>query len=435
VLQAAATRDAGRGIVVLAILLLVALGLRLGWSLRLDASDASLATLPDQLEYLQLARSLLAGDGLQLADARFGDVVHAHRTPGYPLFVALLQGDVLAVRVAQALLDVSTVLATFLLARRWLSPRASLVAATLVALNPYLVYFSSLVLTETLFAAMLAWAMVLLTIDRARVAASTAGWWSGATLLALAILVRPSAIALPLVLGLLAILAVPSSRLPGRRWPLHAGATLVLITFLALLPWAWRNHARLGAWVWTTTNGGITLYDGLHPDATGASDQRFVETMPQLRRMTELERDRYLGDLARLHAREDPARVLRLAGVKALRTWSPVPLSAEYGSRRTYVVAGLAFAAPVLLLALVAAARGPLPRRARLFLLAPAVYLTLVHAASVGSLRYRIPADPPLAILATSALVSLGRRSVPGQTIDPLDDAPTRRAPASRDDT
>ena len=40
----------------------------------------------------------------------------------------------------------------------------------------------------------------------------------------------------------------------------------------------------------------------------------------------------------------------------------------------------------------------------KVFLLLPAVYLTLAAVLSVGSLRYRLPAEPALAVLAAGAL-------------------------------
>jgi hypothetical protein len=44
------------------------------------------------------------------------------------------------------------------------------------------------------------------------------------------------------------------------------------------------------------------------------------------------------------------------------------------------------------------------------FLLIPAIYFTAVHMLSVGSLRYRIPAEPPMAVIAASvaALPAVG---------------------------
>src|SRR5687767_3637756 len=190
-----------------------------------------------------------------------GQTVYAVRTPGYPLFLAACGGSLSVARVAQALLDTSTALAVFLLARRWLPSGtwagAPLVAAALVAFNPFLIYFSGLLLTETLFTTMLAWGMVLGTHPR------TFPWLIGGIVLALSVLVRPGAIALPVVLGVLAALQNrPGQGAYQRRWPLPVGTTMLLLTILALLPWAYRNHRVLGQWIWTSTNGGITACDG-----------------------------------------------------------------------------------------------------------------------------------------------------------------------------
>jgi hypothetical protein len=93
-----------------------------------------------------------------------------------------------------------------------------------------------------------------------------------------------------------------------------------------------------------------------------------------------------------------------LAVLKAGRTWSPVPLS--QGDRPFYLLAGLAYSLPVFVLAAGGLLFSDLPRHAKVFLLAPAAYLTLVHMASVGSLRYRLPAEPTLAILAAAGLAA-----------------------------
>src|SRR5580704_13813649 len=114
----------------LAAILLVSLAARLVAGF-LQTDD--LSRLPDQREYLQLGRNLLDGRGLQLFDDRFGQTVLAWRTPGYPAFVALCGADVTIIRFVQAAIDTSTVLAIFLLARRWLSPRGALLAAAIIA--------------------------------------------------------------------------------------------------------------------------------------------------------------------------------------------------------------------------------------------------------------------------------------------------------------
>ena len=402
-------------------LLSVALVVRAAWALAQPTDDAALDKLPDQREYLLLAQNLLNGNGLKFYDPRFRDEVYAFRTPGYPLLIAACGASVRTVRLVQAVLDTSTVLAIYFLARRWLAEGPALFGATLVAFNPFLIYFTGLLLTETLFTAMLAWGMLLLLGAREPTADAadpvtwrrTVCWLAGGLLLALSVLVRQSAIGLPVVLGLSAAFVNRREGSPyHRRWPLPVGSTMLLLTVVVLLPWAYRNYRVLGAWVWTATNGGITAYDGLNPDATGASDQTFVQSMPELRAMGELGRSKALSDRAKEFVRQQPLRVAQLALVKAARTWSPVPLSQDYGGWK-YRIVGLLYSLPLDVLVVIGLLRrsaggGSLTRSAKAFLLLPAIYFTAVHMLTVGSLRYRIPAEPPMAVLAASAAVLPG---------------------------
>ena len=359
-----------------AVLLLV-LAVRVVAGVRQPGGEAGIDALPDQREYLELGRNLLAGRGLQFTDARFNDRVWAYRTPGYPLWVAACGGRVGVVRAAQAALDTSTVLAAYLLARWWLPRRPSVLAAGIVAVNPFLIYFSGLVLSETLFTALLAWGLVLLVHSGGPWPAggrATGAWLGGGLLLAVAALVRPSAALLPVAAATAGAFAnrglLPNFNQPGEyhwRWPLPIGATFLGLTALVLLPWGVRNQLRLHAWVFTSTNAGITRYDGFNPDATGASDQSFVANLPALRQMGEVGRSRYLDRLADDYIREHPAAVAKLTIFKIARTWSPVPLSRQYGSRKLYVAAGLLYSLPLLVLTAAGLASGRCPGRQRRF--------------------------------------------------------------------
>ena len=404
---------------ILAMILIVALVLRLGWSLARPTDDASIARLPDQREYLGLGRTLLKSGSLAMGDARFNDVVRAFRMPGYPAFIAACGGRVTVVRCGQSVIDSATVLAVFCLARRWLSPRLALLAALAIAIDPLHIYFSSLLLSETVFAALLAWGMTCLARGGSPVARASRGahaiWIVGVVLLLASIYVRPSAIAFPLALVFLMMLAEARSPefVAARRLPVLG--LVALATALALLPWAMRNRALLGHPIFTTTNDGFTLCDGLNPDATGTSDQSWVTQRPLLPNLSEVQRSDYLRGKAFAYAREHPGRVIAIIPAKLARTWSPWPLSAEYGTWRNRMISAV-HAVPLFALAILGVFNATLRRTARLFLLAPAIAITLMHGLTVGSLRYRMPADATLSVLAAAAFAGrrIGSPDVPG---------------------
>ena len=223
-------------------LLFVAFLLRLGWGFTRASDAAAIEQLPDQREYLELSDNLLHGRGFHFYDPRFESDVFAYRTPGYPLFLAACGSSPRVARMAQAFIDTSTVLAVYLLSRRWLTAGQSLFAAMLVALNPFLIYFSGLILSETLFTAMLTWGMLLLagTLQGGKRGLRPYRL-PGGLLLALAILVRPSGIGLPILLGIsAAILNREDPEAYCGYWRLPPATSMLLLTMLA---WCATHHA------------------------------------------------------------------------------------------------------------------------------------------------------------------------------------------------
>lgn len=391
---------------VVALIIVVALALRVGWAWTRPTDEASLSNLPDQVEYLSLAKSMLAGNGLQMVDPRFGDTVRSFRMPGYPAFCALFQGQLFPIRVAQAVVDASTVLATIWLARRWLSPRLAYLAGLAVALDPIHLYFSSLILSETLFAALLTWSIACLAHGRSPMArgSGAATWWVGITLAVAAIYVRPSALWIPALLAGASVIHEHGSLYfkAGARVPV---LTLVaMLTAVSLLPWAIRNRTLTGEWLFTTTNSGFTLYDAWNADADGSSNQSRLSQLPLLRGLSETQRSRYLATLAWDQVRHDPVGLIREIPRNLGRLWTPWPLSQEFGAKRLYVLGAAAHAIPLFVLAVIGVLRSSLPRGGKLLLLTPILIVTISHGLTLGSLRYRMPIHAELAVLAASAL-------------------------------
>ena len=280
-----------------------------------------------------------------------------------------------------------------------------------VALDPFLVFFSGLLLTETLFAVSLlaAWYFVVATAQ-----ADAGVRWRDAIgaglLLTLCVLLRPSAV----VLVVFAVMLIAVGR-GAKRKRLARAWVILAVVVMGLFPWALRNRATIGQWRWLTTRGGISLYDGLREGATGNSDLAHTKTMSDVAGLSETAWDAYFRSAAIRAAQSDPMRVVKLAGSKFLRTWSLIP-NVEAYRRGSAAVAGAAF----MVLALATAAVGWWRCRRSAYrwivLLTPVVAITCMHMVFVGSVRYRVPVMPFVVVLSGAGLVQMWscrrRRSV-----------------------
>jgi hypothetical protein len=185
---------------------------------------------------------------------------------------------------------------------------------------------------------------------------------------------------------------------------------------LTLTPWWVRNYAVAGRFVPTTLQVGASLYDGLGPQATGASDMRFVpafvaeqhaaDALPDadLRGTFEDRVDRRMRDASLAWVKQNPARAMQLVCIKFLRMWNPLPNAAEFGSGTLRLLLALTYT-PVIALAVVGVWK--YARRDWPFLLCalPAIYFTCLHVIFVSSIRYRQPAMLLLIVLAAAVLM------------------------------
>lgn len=393
---------------------LTALLLRVGWVGYDWTRNGAHLPFDDEQLHWQIATNLVQSGEFVTADGR-----RAARMPLYPLllapFAALGPAGVLAARLTQAALGAVTARVAYGLGREIAGPHAGIAAGVLVALDPFAIFLTNLLLNETLFALLLlaltgcAWALAGADAERAR--RLTTGV---ALLAAAAVLTRPEA--LVCVAGLAGLSAIcPTTRRHAPRVVLVSAAALLV----ALGAWGLRNWRVLGAPALLGTNGGVTLYDGQGPQARGDSNQAFLLTMPDVLALDEAARDRELRRRALEQMRADPARVLTLAATKFARMWNFVPNVAEYRSGAAPWISA-AFMAAVLALAAAGAVRLRAQPRAPALLLTPVVLLTLVYCIYVGSVRYRVPLLPLLEVLAAAAFITRGP-SAPGA---PRPDAP-----------
>ena len=226
-----------------------------------------------------------------------------------------------------------------------------------------------------------------------------------------AVLVRPSwALFVPVMMGLWAWnLARSTEQIAGRAFAaVRVAGAIVLGLVVVMSPW-WARNARIyGRFVPTAVWMGASLYDGLNPDATGASNMDFLEAA-DLWPLDELDQDAELSRRALAFVREQPGRTLGLAIIKLGRYWSPWP-NAE-GFRSPLLALGSSVVV-VPLLALVFLGLWRLRRdpRAWVLLAGPLLYFCALHMVFASSMRYRIPAEVPAMGLAAVGLRALAGR-------------------------
>ena len=120
-------------------------------------------------------------------------------------------------------------------------------------------------------------------------------------------------------------------------------AVSAIMVVASLVPWAARSRYVTGDWCWLTHRGGISLYDGVGPQATGESNLGDIKAMPAVAGLSEVEWNRWFLKESFRAMREDPGRILRLAGIKLARTWNPLPNVETYQSRSIRFISGTSF--------------------------------------------------------------------------------------------
>jgi 4-amino-4-deoxy-L-arabinose transferase-like glycosyltransferase len=438
----------GKALSTLAAVLAVAFLMRLAAALVLQwfvqkSGHGRLCVFPDTEYYWLLARAIRQGRPYEIVE--WGTQTYkAMRTPGYPLFLAACQSVLgewpLGVRLVQALLGTASVGIVYLLTRRldgglgsqtadrgiWFT--AALAAAGIAAIDPYYIAISEVLLSEALFIPLMLaslWGLAMIWRERGEpdrlasfqqnLIAIAAGATGGA-----AVLCRPS-FALFLPCALVCWLGI---RVLSRDRPLFQSAVrsalLVAIGFAVVMsPWWIRNARTYGRFVATSVWFGASLYDGLNPGATGASDMRFREAA-DFRTMGELEQDRVLTRRAIAFVRENPARTLKLAVVKFDRYWSPWPNADEFRSW-PLAVSSAVIVIPIYLVFIAGIWDRRRDARALVLLAGPIIYFCAVHLVFVSSIRYRIPGE-----MAAAALGGIGFRSMLGRVRTTTEDQRSR---------
>ncbi|MBC8078546.1 MAG: glycosyltransferase family 39 protein, partial [Chloroflexales bacterium] len=264
----------------------------------------------DEIEYVTVARDLLAGRGWQ-----FYEHYHWLRAPLYPLFLAgslwLAGGNLHAAALPNIALSAASVALAYTLARELGGTRRAALLAALVAAALFtLATFASLYMAETLFGFLFAAGLLLLLRWR-----RTGKLWAlglAGALLGLATLTRSAPLVfLPLVVLWIAFVRIKGERqmVKGRQlvatvlWPI----CLFTMTFcLVLLPWTLRNCAAYGRCILVETGLSYNLWAFNEPRASEETIFQTLESIPNPAARADYATAKGLERL-----REDPAIIAR----------------------------------------------------------------------------------------------------------------------------
>lgn len=415
--------------IVLAVALILRLITAVGLQVWLDARPGqSFLIEGDANGYWELGEKIAAGEDFSL----YTPPRSVLRMPGFPALLsvpmALFDNPMLPARLMLAVIGTLACGLVFWLGRLLFDVPVGITAAALAAISPVMVGFSPVVLSETTFAACLVGSLIAMawwarrevtfplrsSTDHSqpskerqehadhRDGCTGLSWGTSALLglvigglVALACYMRPSWILAGPIFGVCAMLTAAHK---GRAAVMAACVMAGLIGLL--LPWGLRNQRVTGHFTLTTFWLGPSLYDGLSPEATGESDMTFFDRDALMATgMSEYDVDRHYRAAAWEFVRNNPGRTLQLAGVKLWRYFRPGPNAEQFGGVGPALLIG-----PFFVVVLVLALRGWWVTRHDLWAwgltLGPLIYFAALHTLFVSSLRYRLPAEYPLTVLA-----------------------------------
>jgi 4-amino-4-deoxy-L-arabinose transferase-like glycosyltransferase len=342
--------------------------------------------------------------------------------PLYPVFLAgvgrIFGATAFRFQLAGAVAGSITVLLTGLLGRRIAGDAVGVVAAAIVAVHPLLMASDASVMSETIYVPLVLGAV--LVADRVGERRDRAprfrGWVALGGLLGLAALTRGDAI-------FVAVLIVGSAAIMLRRHgrpALRFAAVALLAALVVVTPWLVRNERRIGEPTLATVS--LAVVGGANCPSTyttgpklGAWDFTCIQSERQTE-LGELEWSRTVRGAGLSYAVHHLGRLPLVASVRVLRVWGLYhPLGqarVETAESRVWWWQVLGWAVYLALLGLAATGAVVLVRgRARVApLLAVIAAVSLTALATYGNQRFRLIAEPVLAIAAAAAIVAGWRR-------------------------
>ena len=393
-------------------LLTVATLLRVVWALVIPVMPVS-----DSHAYDTFARTLLSS-------GVFGwnaNEPFSFWPPGTSLIYAALfrvfGADYNAIIGLNLILSAGLIVLTMRLSTRFYGARCALYSGWLLALWPTLVMFTTVLASELPFLVFVTAALDVWTLPNRRTL------WRGVVagaLLGCAALVRPVAMALPVIIGVAVLLEHGLSKSAVFE-QLRLVIPALISMACVIAPWTLRNYELYHEVVLISTNGGVTLWMGNAPGTTG----EHMDVPAWAEKLRDDKQDKALGVLAKGYIVNDPAgfvwRSLRkfiwLYNHESIGVaWNEAGLSARFGEAALRPLKLFTHATWALILMASVAGLWVLVKMRGLWraVCGPVVitiaFYSAIHSAVVSQDRYHLEFAVQLALLAGIALNALAVR-------------------------
>lgn len=201
----------------------------------------------DSSSYFNISQNLLHHGAYSLSQSP-PLVPDSFRLPGYPFFLyffQLLGFPIVLIIFIQMMLGSGTVVLTYLLGKKFLSEKVASAAAFLLCIEPTSVFYSTFVMSDTIFVFLIMLAIYLLLTRRGNFNKDLAFLFTGGVALGLAILFRVIALYLPPFL-IIAYIALYRDELRPFSKSIARAAVFMLGIVLIVAPWSIRNYAQFG---------------------------------------------------------------------------------------------------------------------------------------------------------------------------------------------
>lgn len=294
---------------------LIALALRLSY-----VAFAERPPISDEQYYDGLAQALAAGEGYTS-----GGVPTAYWPVGYPallaIFYKLFGHNFLPVLIFQSLLGAATAAALVPLGREFGSGAAGRAAGLIVALAPNQLAYAARLFPAVVSAFALVAIALLVLKTRGFRGAACAGVVTG-----VAALVAPV-----MLVSVPAALVADSFRRLKFPTVVARAAVLAAVAAAVVAPWTYRNWRVFGEFVPISTNGGVNLWIGNNPNATGAYNYPTSRINPLFMTEGELARDRLGREFSWYFMKHNTEQFLLLAIPKFAYTYGADISAFQYG--------------------------------------------------------------------------------------------------------